>query len=294
MTDATDRPVVIITGSSGYVGSAVVKRLAAHYRVVGFDRHTPPHPPPEAECVCFDITDESSIDAALNRVRIAYGDRIASVIHLAAYFDLSGEPSPAYDAVTVHGTERLLAGLKAFDLEQFVFTSTMLVHAPTRGRPIAEDSTTQATLPYRASKIRTEQLIREQRGDVKAVFLRPAGVYDDGGHSAFLAQQIARIYEKRPSARVYPGDLEAGQAYLHLDDLLDAIERVVERRAALPEIFPVLLGEAEVMGFGEVQKTLGRLIHDEEWQTNSVPPALAKAGAWVENEVLNEDNFIRP
>lgn len=295
MTNLTDRSVVIVTGSSGYVGSAVVRRLAAQYRVVGFDRHTPPHPPAEAECVCFDITDESSIDAALSRVRIAYGDRIASVIHLAAYFDLSGEPSPAYDAVTVHGTARLLAGLKAFDLEQFVFISTMLVHAPTtRGRPIAEDSTTQATLPYRASKIRTEQLISEQRGDVKAVFLRPAGIYDDGGHSAFLAQQIARIYEKRPSARVYPGDLEAGQAYLHLDDLLDAIERVVERRAALPEIFPVLLGEAEVMGFGEVQKTLGRLIHDEEWQTNSVPPALAKAGAWVETEVLNEDSFIRP
>ncbi len=79
MTDPTERPVVIVTGSSGYVGSAVVKRLAADYRVVGFDRHTPPHPPAEAECVCFDITDASSIEAAFSRVRIAYGDKIASV-----------------------------------------------------------------------------------------------------------------------------------------------------------------------------------------------------------------------
>jgi hypothetical protein len=34
---------------------------------------------------------------AFERIRIAYGERIASVIHLAAYYDLSGEPSPLYE-----------------------------------------------------------------------------------------------------------------------------------------------------------------------------------------------------
>lgn len=290
-----DRPVVIVTGSSGYIGSAIVERLAKHYRVIGFDREAEPHPPAEAECICVDVTDEASVEAGFERVRTAYGERIASVIHLAAYFDLTGEPDPAYDAVTVEGTERLLKALQDFDLDQFAFVSTMLVHAPGKpGAPIDENSPLDASLPYRDSKLRTERLIREQRGDIKAVLMRPAGVYDDGGHSAFLAQQIARIYEKRPSARVYPGDLSTGQAQLHLDDMLDAVERIVERRAQLPDEWAVLLGEEETMGYDEIQKTLGRLIHDEEWETRSIPKPLAKAGAWVEDEILGEDAFIRP
>ena len=50
--------------------------------------------------------------------------------HLAAYDDFSGEPSPKYDEVTVRGTERLLRRLEPFQIEPFVFSTTMVVHAP--------------------------------------------------------------------------------------------------------------------------------------------------------------------
>lgn len=296
MSPAVDKPeVVIVTGSSGFIGSAVVQRLAQRYRVIGFDRDVPPHPPAEAECVCIDLTDDASVRAAFQRVRTAYGEKIASVVHLAAYFDLTGEPNEKYETVTVQGTERLLTELKTLQVEQFVFASTMLVHAPTTpGQPIDENWPFEPSLPYRDSKIRTEQLIRDQRGAMSAVLLRPAGVYDDGGHSAFLAQQIARIYEKRLSGKVYPGDLSTGQPFLHLDDLTDAILRLVDRRDVLPPELPLLLGEADVMSYDEIQRALRRLIHHEIWETRSVPKAAAKAGAWVENEVLEEDAFIRP
>ena len=49
----SDKPVIVVTGSSGYLGAAVVKRLHEKYRVVGLDRHSPPHPPHQAECICF-------------------------------------------------------------------------------------------------------------------------------------------------------------------------------------------------------------------------------------------------
>lgn len=61
----SDKPVIVVTGSSGYLGAAVVKRLHEKYRVVGLDRHSPPHPPHQAECICFDITDQASVDKAL-------------------------------------------------------------------------------------------------------------------------------------------------------------------------------------------------------------------------------------
>lgn len=122
--------VVVVTGSSGFIGSALVAKLAEHFRVVGFDREIPPQPPAVAECVCIDLTSDDSVAAALERLRTAYGDRIASVIHLAAYFDLTGKPNPKYEEVTVRGTERLLRAFQALELEQFVFASTMLSMRP--------------------------------------------------------------------------------------------------------------------------------------------------------------------
>ena len=48
------------------------------------------------------------------------------------------------------------------------------------------------------------------------------------------------------------------------------------------------------MSYGELQQEIGRLVHGEEWQTWEVPKALAKTGAWLEDEVLGEEPFIRP
>ncbi|GLQ54748.1 NAD-dependent epimerase/dehydratase family protein [Devosia nitrariae] len=292
---AGDKDTVIVTGSAGYIGSKLVLALARKYRVVGFDRDVPPHPPPNAECVCIDLTLDDSVEAAFARVRTAYGKRIASVVHLAAYFDLSGKEHPLYDAVTVGGTRRLLKALQGFDVEQFIFVSTMLVHAPgTPGHPINEDWPLDPKLPYRASKARTEAAIGEDRGGIPAVMLRPAGVYDDMCHSAFLSQQIARIYEKELISHVYPGDLDTGQPFLHLDDLTDAVLRTIARRADLPPEVPILLGESRALTFQQLQDRIGQLIYGEGWQTLSIPKPLARAGVWVENEVLEEDTFIQP
>ncbi len=290
------RDVVVVTGSSGYIGSAVVERLAETFTVVGFDRETSPHPPAAAECICVDVTSDESVAAGMERLRTAYGDRIASVIHLAAYFDLSGEENPKYESVTVRGSERLLRAFQDVELEQFVFVSTMLVHAPTRrGVPIDEEAPLDdRALPYRQSKRRTEQVLRKQHDDIPLVILRPAGVYDDMGHSAFLANQVARIYERRLIGHLYSGDLDTGQAFLHLDDLTDALVRVVEHRTELPVEQTLLLGEGEAMAFDEIQRELGRLIHGEHWQTLEVPQGLARTGAWIQTEVLDEDPFIKP
>src|SRR5438105_5982716 len=38
----------------------------------------------------------------------------------------------------------------------------------------------------------------------------------------------------------------------------------------------------------------GRLIHSEEWETREIPKSLAKTGAWIEDEILDEEPFIKP
>jgi nucleoside-diphosphate-sugar epimerase len=217
--DGRAREAVLITGSSGFIGAALARRLARRYRVLGLDKGPPAEQSDGVAFVPTALTDAVSVKEAIRRASAIAGLRFASVVHLAAYFDLTGKPNEKYTTVTLRGSERLLEALRDFEVEQFVFSSTMLVHAPTqRGAPINEDSPLDDSYPYRRSKLQTEELIRKRRGDMPTVFPRPAGVYDDEGHSPFLTQQMARIYERRLTAHVYPGDLSSGQPYLHLDD----------------------------------------------------------------------------
>lgn len=293
------RPVVLLTGSSGRIGRAVADRLRHRYQVIGLDRQGNPRSVPEMESICVDLTDEESVRCGLERVRFAYGDRVASVVHLAAYYDFSGEPSPLYEEVTVRGTERLLRALRrqAFSVEQFIFSSTMLVHAPTEpGRPITEHAPLDPRWDYPRSKVRTEQLIDHLRESIPVVILRIAGVYTDTCDSIPLSHQIRRIRERHATSRVFPGDLTHGQAYVHLDDLVSVIALAVLRRRDLAPRETFLIGEQDVMSYEQLQRAIARQLHGEaEWFTQEIPSAVAKAGAWIQNKVPGvEEPFIKP
>ncbi|WP_428938716.1 NAD-dependent epimerase/dehydratase family protein [Fontivita pretiosa] len=292
------REIVAVTGSSGLIGAAVVRRLASSYRVIGFDRPGLPQPPEEADAVDIDLASDDSVRDALRHVFDNDAQRLASVIHLAAYYDFAGEPSPLYEQVTVRGTERLLNGLRelGFTVEQFVFSSTMLVHAPCEpGQAINEDWPIDPKWDYPRSKVRTEQVIRELRGDIPAVLLRIAGVYNDQGNSIPLVHQMQRIFERQLTGRVYPGSTSHGQAFVHLDDVVEAIWLTVQNRRHLPPLTVLLIGEDRTLSYDELQHTFAREIHgtDASFETQRVPKTLAKVGAWVQDKLPGQA-FIKP
>lgn len=294
-TDArnTAKEVVIVTGSSGLIGTQIIKRLTKNYRVIGLDKVGNPFPPVEAECVCFDITSEESIRAAMKRICYGYGNKIASVIHLAAYYDFSGKPSPLYEEVTVKGTEKFIKILQEFNVGQFIFSSTNLIYKPTSpGTKIAEVCPLEPNWDYPESKVDTEEIIRKNRGNMPAVLLRLAGVYDDEGHSIPIAHQVQRIYEKQFTSHFFSGDVSHGNVFLHLEDLVDGLEKTVENRASLPEEVAINLGEPITPSYEELQNKIGKLIHGEEWETYEIPKTLAKIGSWSMN--LFGDPFIKP
>ena len=289
--------IVLITGSNGRIGTAVTLRLRKRFdNIVGFDREAPTSPPPNCVRIAVDMASDDSVRDGLRVLREHHGGKIATVVHLAAYYDFLGEPSPKYDEVTVEGTRRLLRGLRVgFEVEQFIFSSTMLVHQPGEpGHYITEDSPIGPTWAYPESKVKTEALIRAERGAIPTVILRLAGVYDDVCHSPPLAHQMQRIYERQFASHLYSGETSHGQAFLHLDDLVDAIERIVDRRGKLPPESVLLIGEPQTLSYDELQHSFTRLIHDESWETHSVPGPIAKVGAWVQDQIPGQDPFIKP
>ncbi|MCP4564503.1 MAG: NAD-dependent epimerase/dehydratase family protein [Bosea sp.] len=288
--------IVLVTGASGFIAAALIARLGERYTVVGLDRAGPPDPPPPAAAVEIDLGSDEAVRIALDEVRERFGNRITSVIHLAAYYDITGDPNPLYEEITVQGTRRLIDGLQSFEVEQFVFASTMLVHKPTATpeERIDEDSPIGASWAYPHSKVATEALLHERHGKIPVVYLRPAGVYDDEGRSAFLAQQISQIYEHRLISHFYPGMLCAAQSSVHRDDLADAVLRLVDRRRELPSELPLLIGEPDAPGYAEIQDIVGEALHGEGWKTIRIPQPLAKAGIILQNEALGSDDFIQP
>jgi nucleoside-diphosphate-sugar epimerase len=294
-----DRPLVLITGAAGSLGTALTRKLDDRYEVVGLDLQA------SEGIVGFDITDGQSVRDALAEIRDRHGDRIAAVIHLAAYFDFSGEDSPLYRKVNEEGTANLLRVLREFRVERFIYSGTMLVHRPSSpGIPITEDTPVEPSWAYPESKARTEEVIRDTHGDIPLALLHLAGLYDETTAVPTLAEQIRRIYERDPKSHAYSGDLSTGQSFLHKEDMLDAFARTVDRRKDLPDEATILIGEREAMGYDALQRRIAQLIHGtEDWETLTVPKPLAAAGAWAQAKAepvvpddfdQGEEPFIKP
>jgi nucleoside-diphosphate-sugar epimerase len=296
------KPLILLTGAAGNIGRSLARALGERYRIVGLDTDAGDTDFPIVEA---DLTDGDSLRAALARLRADHGSQFASVVHLAAFFDFSGEDKPQYRAVNVEGSRALIRALEGFDVEQFVYSGTMLVHAPGRpGERIDETAPIEPGWAYPRSKAEAEAAIRAERGDMPVVFLHLAGVYDAETSVPTFAHQIARIYERDFQSHFYSGDTDAGQAMLHRDDMIEAFVRTIDRRAELPGETVILVGEEETLGYADLQDRLGRLIHGEdEWATIRLPAPVAAAGAWAQDkaeplvpDALDQGQrpFIRP
>lgn len=296
--ESTTKPTIVITGASGLIGTRLVDVFHADFDVFALDIKEPESSQARAKArwLDCDLTDDAGVRETVSTVRERCNNRIASVIHLAAYYDFSGEPSPLYEKLTVEGTRRLLRELQAVRVEQFIFSSSLLVMDPVeKGEVLTESSSTEAEWDYPRSKLAAERVIQEERGRIPVVILRIAGAYDEDCHSVPIAQQIARIYEKNLESFVFPGDASHGQAFVHLDDVADCIRKTVEKRDELSEQELFLIGEPGVMSYAALQDSLGSLVHGEEWPTIRVPKTAAKAGAWIKEKLgSEEESFIKP
>lgn len=279
---ASDKPVVLITGAAGRIGKAITAALAERFTVVGFEldcRET-------ADCIDADITSEAALVAACQSLRERYGGHLASVIHLAAFYDFSGEPDPRYEQVNVQGTRSLLRALQDFTVDQFIYASTMLVHAPTQPGVLVDETAELAPKwPYPESKVAAEKVVREERGRIPVVILRLAGVYTEDCEVPSLAYQIQRIYERQMLSHVFPGDPAHGQTFVHIDDAVEAFRLTVESRHKLAGETIVLIGEPVTESYESLQNLIASLLHGEAWTTRRIPKPVAATGAWAQDVI---------
>jgi nucleoside-diphosphate-sugar epimerase len=143
--------------------------------------------------------------------------------------------------------------------------------------------------------VKTEEAIHRLRGHIPALILRIAGVYDDLCHSIPISHQIQRIYERSLESRLFSGNIHHGASFLHMSDLIDAIESAVDKRKSLPPELTLLLGEPKTLSYDQMQRQISRELFGKTFTTFRVPRWFAKWGAWMQGLIpFIKKPFIKP
>ncbi|MCB1110366.1 MAG: NAD(P)-dependent oxidoreductase [Chlamydiia bacterium] len=279
---------IIITGVNGRIGSRLREKLQDKYEIIGIDNE-------ETHAVSFknyfkiDFSSDKEMHKGFDAIYQHHGKDFYSVIHLVAYYSFQGGDYTPYDQITVQGTRRLLKELSRGNIEQLVFSSTLLVHKPCKvGEKIREDSPINARWEYPKSKIEAEKVIINRRQRFSAAILRICGCYDEDCHAIPIARHISRIDKQSLESHFYPGDLQSGAPYLHFEDLVEGIIAVIEKKDSLENDEVFLMGEEETLTFKELQTQIGNLLWNKPWKTYPIPKWVAKLGAYLKK------SFIQP
>lgn len=190
MSDARQRGVVLVTGSTGFLGPYVNRALAqAGWTVRAAVRD--PHQP----VLAHEKVVVGAIDANTDWRAALAGAQ--AVVHLAGRAHQSADDQAEREAhfrMNAEGSLRL-ADAAAGLVDRFVHMSTILVHGPTtEGRPpFCEDDPLLPASAYAHSKATAEDGLREisARTGLDVTILRPPLIYGQGAKGNF--ERLARI-----------------------------------------------------------------------------------------------------
>jgi nucleoside-diphosphate-sugar epimerase len=261
---------IVITGASGNVGSAVVRRLAGEGRheLVGVARR-PPAPTGEFEGVEWVSVDLTRDDPALGE---AFRGADA-VVHLAWGFQPSHREG-YLEELGVGGTRRVVEAATETGVRHLVHMSSVGAYSPKRDdQPVDESWPTGGvrTSMYSRHKSAAERLldgVEADRSGLTVTRLRPGIVGQLSAGSALLRYGLPAVVPRSLLSHVPVLPLDRGLAVpiVHADDVADAVALAIDAR--VPGAFN--LSAAPAVTADLIAVALGaRLVH--------VPSAVLRA-----------------
>jgi NADH dehydrogenase len=230
------RPGVVVTGATGFLGGALVRRLLPNHRVFALGRCVPcERGLPEGPGIDWFQADVARLDE-LEPVFGAIRDRGGAdvLVHLAAYYDLSLGEHVEYERTNVRGTRNVLALAGTLGLRRFVFTSSVAACAfPPPGGCVDEATPPDGDGPYARSKRAGEELVREVRDRVPACIVRPGAVFSEWGEFPALDALLSTWCAGGLRGRLLGGRGESAVPYVHVEDVADFFALLAARPESL-------------------------------------------------------------
>jgi 2-alkyl-3-oxoalkanoate reductase len=233
-----ERVAFLVTGASGSVGRATVKRLlAAGHKVRAMVRRLPDKPQDGIEYAIGNLGDPEAVDRAVRGAE--------TVIHVGAAMKGGW---PEHLGGTVVGTQNVIASCKRHGVKQLVHISSMSVidwaGSAKRGLAVDESAALEPRPEergaYTRAKLEAEQLVvAAGKAGLPCVILRPGQIF--GGGIALVNGAVARSAGSR---WLVLGDGRLELPLIYLDDVIDAIEACVAKRLVGGEIIQLIDPEA--------------------------------------------------
>ena len=268
------KKIVLITGASGFIGTALISRLMGNYQIIGIDKVLHKDRNDKVLWYKVDISNKRALNEVFREIKERFYGNIDYIFHLAAYYDMSNRKNSQYHETNVNGTRYLLDNLINFNVSNFIFTSSTAAIKPIRGNEkLNEESALSSALHYGKSKIMGERIILEYKDKMNVTIFRLSGVYSDDCKLLPLANQIALIWRKDFGYRLFPGKGEGGLSYVHINDVLDVFEKTIFMSKEITSGLIFILSEDDYVSnnelydliFCEIYGERSNLIHMSKW-----------------------------
>jgi nucleoside-diphosphate-sugar epimerase len=263
----------LVTGAAGFVGTALIARLAAdgQHRVRAATHRHGRSMPAGVEAVHLDLATHHDWGTALAGVE--------TIVHLAArvhvMHERAADPLAEFRRVNVAGTINLAREAAAAGVRRFIFLSTVKVHGETGFFTEADPPAPQDA--YSISKHEAELALRDVGGQtgMRVVIVRPPLVYGPGVRANFEALMRAIAY----GIPLPFGAIHNRRSLVALDNLVDFLVACIDHPSAADETF--LVSDGHDLSTPDLIRGVARAM-GRKTRIVAIPPAvLAGAAALV-------------
>ena len=229
----SERVPFLVTGASGSLGRAVVKRLRAEgHQVRVFQRRIPTQPEDGIEYCFGNLGDPEAVDRAVKGADI--------VIHCGAAMKGGW---PEHKGGTVVGTQNVIDACQRHGVKQLVHISSMSVvdwAGSDKNGPVTEGTAVEPRPDergaYTRAKLEAEKLvIAAVKDGLPAVILRPGQIF--GGGIPLINGAVARNAGGR---WLVLGDGKLQLPLVYIDDVVDAIMASIDRVLVGGEVIQII------------------------------------------------------
>ena len=208
---------ILVTGSAGFIGSNVIKKLS-NYEVV------------------TNHNDSGRIDLQ-NIDQVMKLDSVDTVIHLAGKIPWRELSSNEFSDNNIKCTQNILEYSGKKNVKKIIYVSSYIYGKP-KYCPVDEDHPVNPHTAYAESKYLAEKECIDycKRSNLDLIILRPFNVYGESMRSGFLISNL--INAVRSGKKLDIVNKDSKRDFLHVDDFVELILKTIDYNSKL-EIFNV-------------------------------------------------------
>ena len=287
---------MVVTGASGFLGRLLVQLLRRRHVVLAIDRRTLTETElaghPNVQWYPVDLCDADAVAGTM--ACIAAGGGAQVVVHLAAYYDFTGEEHPEYRRTNVDAMRILLDACRGLGIEHFVFASSVAACPFSRpGAPITEATPPDGTHIYARTKRAGERMLADYTDSFTPVIVRFAAMYSDWCEYPPLQVLLDTWLSGGWDARILAGRGGSAIPYLHVRDGGFFMMRLLERRHELAAMEVLLAGEDGAVSHLDLYRAATAYVDGRPRRAIHLPRPLCRPGIWL-REVVGRATGSRP